>query len=92
MFASLASVSGSFVYPPSSSPRNERTNRVPTRRTNFTYAGPRKLSDILKPELLVDKSSSEIVSDIFCMCFFARGRSASSILAFYDFDPRPGVH
>lgn len=32
------------------------------RRTNFSYAGPRKLSDILKSELLVDKSSSEIVS------------------------------
>jgi hypothetical protein len=32
-----------------------------TRRTNFSYAGPRKLSDILKSELLVDKSSTEIV-------------------------------
>ena len=32
------------------------------RRTNFSYAGPRKLSDILKSELLVDKSSTEIVS------------------------------
>ena len=31
-------------------------------RTNFSYAGPRKLSDILKTELLDDKSSAEIVS------------------------------
>ncbi len=41
------------------------SNRI-ARRTNFTYAGPRKLSDILKPELLGDKSSSEIVSARAC--------------------------
>ena len=34
----------------------------PIHRTNFSYAGPRKLSDILKTELLDDKSSAEIVS------------------------------
>ena len=33
-----------------------------TIRTNFSYAGPRKLSDILKVELLTDKSAAEIVS------------------------------
>ena len=33
-----------------------------TIRTNFSYAGPRKLSDILKVELLKDKSAAEIVS------------------------------
>lgn len=31
-------------------------------RTNFNYAGPRKLSDVLKVEMFDDKSSSEIVS------------------------------
>ena len=31
-------------------------------RTNFSYAGPRKLSDILKVELMTDKSAAEIVS------------------------------
>lgn len=30
------------------------------KRTNFSFAGPRKLSDILKTELLEDKSSTEI--------------------------------
>ena len=33
-----------------------------TIRTNFSYAGPRKISDILKVELLTDKSAAEIVS------------------------------
>ena len=33
-----------------------------TIRTNFSYAGPRRLSDILKVELLTDKSDAEIVS------------------------------
>jgi len=33
-----------------------------TIRTNFSYAGPRTLSDILKVELLTDKSAAEIVS------------------------------
>ena len=33
-----------------------------TIRTNFSYAGPRRLSDILKVELLTDKSAAEIVS------------------------------
>lgn len=33
-----------------------------TIRTNFSYAGPRKLSDILRVELLNSKSSTEIVS------------------------------
>lgn len=33
-----------------------------TIRTNFSYAGPRKLSDILKVELLDSKSPTEIVS------------------------------
>jgi len=35
-----------------------------TIRTNFSYAGPRKLSDILKVELLKDKSAVEI-SDLW---------------------------
>ena len=35
-----------------------------TIRTNFSYAGPRKLSDILKVELLTDKSAAEIVSKL----------------------------
>ena len=30
------------------------------KRTNFSYAGPRKLGDILKTELLHDKSTTEI--------------------------------
>ncbi len=30
------------------------------KRSNFSYAGPRKLSDILKTELLEDKTSTEI--------------------------------
>jgi hypothetical protein len=42
-------------------PGKDPNSRI-ARRTNFSYAGPRKLSDILKPELLADKSSSEIVS------------------------------
>lgn len=29
-------------------------------RTNFSFAGPRKLGDILKTELLHDKSATEI--------------------------------
>lgn len=40
-------------------PGKDPNSRI-ARRTNFSYAGPRKLSDILKPELLADKSSSEI--------------------------------
>jgi transcriptional accessory protein Tex/SPT6 len=34
------------------------------KRSNFTYAGPRKLNDILKTELLQDKSVTEI-SDLW---------------------------
>ena len=30
------------------------------KRSNFSFAGPRKLSDILKVELLKDKSNTEI--------------------------------
>lgn len=42
------------------------------RRTNFSYAGPRKLSDILKSELLVNKSSAEIVrhNSHFCLLMY----------------------
>jgi len=35
-------------------------NQVIQKRSNFSYAGPRKLSDILKTELLEDKSATEI--------------------------------
>ena len=41
-------------------------------RTNFSYAGPRKLSDILKSELLVDKSSTEIVRCFVLVCILLR--------------------
>lgn len=34
------------------------------KRSNFSYAGPRKLDDILKTELLQDKSVTEI-SDLW---------------------------
>ncbi len=35
-------------------------NQLLQKRSNFSYAGPRKLSDILKTELLEDKTATEI--------------------------------
>ena len=35
-----------------------------SKRTNFSFAGPRKLEDILKTELIQDKSKAE-VTDIW---------------------------
>jgi len=40
-----------------------------TIRTNFSYAGPRQLSDILKVERLTDKSAAEIVSTSYIVLF-----------------------
>ena len=42
--------------------RDRGASATMTRRTNFSYAGPRKLSDIIKTELLTDKTATEIVS------------------------------
>ena len=60
MYSSLATrMNGSnklFGRVPSTQPPTKTM-----RRTNFSYAGPKRLSDILKTELLEDKSSAEIV-------------------------------
>ena len=63
MYSAIATINDMMLP----SPRNPSTtgnnhNIQHTIRTNFSYAGPRKLSDILKVELLDSKSSTEIVS------------------------------
>ena len=40
-----------------------------TIRTNFSYAGPRNLSDVIKVELLTDKSAAEIVSILLSLAW-----------------------
>ena len=67
MYSSLCVTSNDMMLPsprqkshPSTTGNNHNIQH--TIRTNFSYAGPRKLSDILRVELLDSKSSTEIVS------------------------------
>ena len=41
-------------------PQHNQQQQLVQKRSNFSFAGPRKLNDILKTELLQDKSSTEI--------------------------------
>ena len=62
MYSSLATSNNMMLPSPRPSTTGNNNNSQHTIRTNFSYAGPRKLSDILKVELLDSKSSTEIVS------------------------------
>lgn len=53
-----------------------------TVRTNFSYAGPRKLSDILKTDLLSDKSPAEVSGSV-CEFLF-RHYSTSLVSIFFN--------
>lgn len=60
--------------------RIAHTNKVKSlMRTNFSFAGPRKLEEIMKVELLKDKSKSEI-SDIWLSYHESKERVQGSVL------------